>query len=223
MARSFYADEEEQYSTPGLPTVTHIQVPKPITKNETSNTEIKINEFGNLIATAPGLEKFVSKIRKTTTEYYEEINEKYEFYTGTAKSHFGMTVDKIADFKGENENLLPNICTVLTSTLVGSIFARNHSLPIRFFTPVLFGAVALKYSLPNTFANVSGGFSNVGLAIERKYFPDFKETRENGLQKTQEVYKNAEQLKLNLWDGLVQNVSYARKSICGAICSEKKD
>lgn len=224
MGRSFYKDEEDQYSTPGLPTVSHI-------KNEanelTTATEadIKINKFGNLITTSPALESFVSKIRETTTSYYNIINEKFEFYTSTAGSHLEMTKYKILDFKGEHEDLLPNGCTVLTATLVGSIVSRNRSLPIRFVTPILFGGIALKYVLPETYANVSNGFQHVGLSLENKYFPEFKQTREDNLKKFDQFMDSACALKQNSWNGLVSCVSTTRKSILSVVDStanEKK-
>lgn len=223
MARSFYADEDEKYSTPGLPTITHGETIKDETKQTPSNSQITINKFGNLITTAPALQKFSANIRETTTEYYNTFTEKYEFYTGTAKSHFAMTVDRISDVKGKDEDFLPNICTVLTSTLAGSIVSRSHSMPIRFFTPVLFGSIALKYTLPQTYENVSGVFSNIGLKIENKYFPGFKETREQSYKQSEDFCQNVEKLQNNLWNGLVESVGCVRKSICSSISSLKKD
>lgn len=221
MGRSFYKDEEDKYSTPGLPTVQHIAEPETPSANTT--TEIKVNKFGNLITTSPALERFASKIRETATDYYECASEKYDFYTGTASSHFAMTVDKVAQFKGQDEELLPNICAVLTSTLVGSIVARNRSLPIRFFSPVLFGALALKYSLPQTYNNLSTGLQNVGLAVERKNFPEFKETRERSCEQLHGLCNSIQQFRVDSWNSLVSTVACTRQSVCSSLKSLKKD
>lgn len=218
MGRSFYTDEDETYSTPGLPTVAQDLHPK------SELTELStINKFGNAITTAPGLQSFVSRIRETTLQYYEAFDEKFEFYTDTAKAHFGMTTDRIWSFKDENENLLPDSITVLTSTLIGSIVARNHSLPIRFITPLLFGSIALKFTLPKTSDNISEGFGKIGLALESKYFPDFKDVRHNACNQIEETIKNTQNLKNDAWNGLVKTVHDSRESISSSIDSLKKD
>lgn len=218
MGRSFYNDEETTYSVPGLPTVAQVSEPK---TQETIPSNSSINEFGNYITTSIGLENFVSKVRQSVRDYYEIAEEKYLFYTGTAQAHFGMTAARIYEFKAEDEQLLPNGCGVLTAALFGSIVARNHALPIRFFTPVLFGAVALKYALPQTYRNVSQGFENLGLGLESKYFPEFTETRKNACAKVSELSKSFETIEADSWNSLVGTVSCARKSIIEAI--GKKD
>lgn len=222
MGRSFYTDEEDKYSVPGLPTVAHIEDAAAKEKaRETSSTEITINKFGNLITTSPALEGFVSEVRKNVNYYYDIANEKYEYYTGTAKAHFNMTAARLYEFKGEDEQLLPNGCSVLTATLFGSIVSRNHAFPVRFFTPLLFGGVALRYALPQTYRNVASGFENLGLGIESKYFPEFTKTREESLAQIAELKKSVENVQNDAWNCLVDTVAQTRKSIGSLV--EKKD
>lgn len=221
MGRSFYSDEEETYSVPGLPTVAQIEESKtPASAVEPSSASITINKFGNLITTSTGLENFVSKIRMTTQDYIGVFNEKYLYYTGTAQAHLGMTVARIYDFKGEDEQLLPNGCGVLTATLLGSIVSRTRSFPVRFFTPILFGGIALKYALPQTYQNVADGFKNVGLKVEAKYFPEFAKTREESSAKVSELKTSIQNLQTDSWNCLVDTVATTRKTICETL---KKD
>ncbi|KAG0688114.1 hypothetical protein C6P40_001408 [Pichia californica] len=220
MGRSFYTDEETAYSVPGLPTVaqTTDALPSassaPSASASASNSSNTINKFGNYITTSSGLENFVSKIRKTTQEYYEIADEKFQYITGTGQAHFIMTIDRIYNFKGEDEQLLPNGCSVLTATLLGSIVSRNHSFPIRFFTPIIFGGIALNFALPQTYKNVSDGFKNIGIKLENKYFPEFTKTRQDTCASISEISKSVENLQKESFDNLVNAVSYARKTVC---------
>lgn len=221
MGRSFYSDEEDKFSVPGLPTVAHIEDAEAKEKGRATSTEITINKFGNLITSSPALEGFVSKVRKNVEHYYDVASEKYEFYTGTAKAHFNMTASRLYEFKGEDEQLLPNGCSVLTATLFGSIVARNHSIPVRFFTPLIFGGVALNYALPQTYRNVANGFQSVGLGIENKYFPEFSKTREESVAQISELKNSLENVQKDAWNGLVEIVADTRKSLCDLV--GKKD
>lgn len=218
MGRSFYSDEEATYNTPGLPTVPNLEHPIPTPNTDTAST---INRFGNIITTSPGLEKLVSKVRTTTSEYYDTICEKYDLYTSTAVSHAGMTADRLASFKDESEVFLPNACIVLTAALTGSIAARNHNLLVRASLPAFLAGTALYYTMPKTYDNVSNGLGKVGAALERRYFPEFKNVRENVSNGTVQLVETTKNIENDAWNGLVSLVGSARRSINETI--NKKD
>ncbi|TID28333.1 hypothetical protein CANINC_002510 [Pichia inconspicua] len=210
MARSFYNDEEQEFATPGLPAVPYEHVQKePISRT----TELQINKNGNLITSAPALESFVSKIRETTVDYYQKTSERLDYFFGTGRAHMAMTVDRIAEFKDEKEDLLPNICGVFTATLVGSIMTRTRIWPVRFIVPTTFGVVALKYALPGTYNNIANAVGNVYLNIEERKFPEFKNTRTQFSENYYKVLNNACELKKNAWNSLVGEVATARKTL----------
>lgn len=210
MGRSFYNDEEQEFATPGLPAVPYENDQKePVSRT----TELQINKNGNLITSAPALESFVSKIRETTVGYYKKASEKFDYIVGTGKAHMAMTVDRVAEFKDEKEELLPNICGVFTATLVGSIMSRNRIWPVRFIVPTTFGAVALKYALPGTYNNIACAVENVYLKIEERKFPEFKNTRSQIYQNYRESLRGACKLRENVWNSLVSEVAKVRKSL----------
>lgn len=223
MARSFYADEEETYATPGLPTIPQPESLPLQNATTTSNTTLTVNNSGNLITTSPALQRFVSQLREKTVNYYTAASERLDRFTSTGHAHFFMTVDRVAEFKAEDEPLLPHACTVLTASLVGAIFARGRAFPLRFVTPLVFGGLALHWTMPHTFDNVAGSIKGISLAVEDSYFPSFRETRREASVKTHNAVVELQQLQNKAWEGLVQNVACVRKGIDSALTTVKKD
>jgi len=132
-----------------------------------------------------------------------------------------MTVDRTKAIVSPNDNFLPNSLYVLSATLLGSIITRNRSLPLRFTTPWIFGAISLKFALPGTYDNLTSSISQKYLQLEQSKMPELKKAREESLNGLSEFQKSAESGKESAWAGLVATVHNAREQVCDLMSSKK--
>ncbi|GMM29282.1 hypothetical protein DAMA08_019980 [Martiniozyma asiatica (nom. inval.)] len=222
MPRSFYQNDSTP-SLPGLPEValkdSPIEATTPISESHPSldpPSASVISPSGHYITTTPALQSIASSVRQTTTDYYKVVSEKWEFYTSTAKAHWGMTVDRTKDLVDPSDAFLPNACYVLTGSLFGSIIARNRGLALRIATPWFAGLTVMKFALPGTFDNLSAIVGGKYLQVESEKAPQLKAAREEFSQGLKEFKKSGQDGKHNAWVGLVDTVHEARVAISRA-------
>ena len=108
---------------------------------------------GVTVRTSDVLEKTISKGRTWLYGKAEQGQQKadnaFEKYLNVEKN----VTSTIAEIKSDEEDLLPGSIYVLVSTLSGSILARNRNVLVRGIAPILFGTVAFRYFLPQTYEN----------------------------------------------------------------------
>lgn len=219
MARQFYTSDHTP-SLPGLPEATkedHVLEQSVSLSDSYSSLKpespVFINNFGSQIASTPALEAIASKMRTTTTEWYEQVSEKWDLYSSVAVSHWGMTIDRTKAIVSPEDQFLPNSLYVLSSTLLGSIIVRNKGLPLRFITPWVFGAISLNFALPNTYNNISSSFGNKYRQMEEQKLPELKKAREESLEGWKQLKESSNSQVDSAWESLVTAVHNTRECI----------
>lgn len=209
--RSFYADDEETITTPGLNT----QIPDELKSQESSHGNISFIE-GMSIRTIP---KFETQLNKLRVSLYDNLN------IGTAELNTQLSAisNEFNIIKNEynsiiNEPILPNLIYILTASLTGSILVNRRLLPIRFITPVIFGGVAFNYFMPKSFNNAENKFIN----FEQKNYPDLYK-QQLQFRENMESYKK--QFKNELSDAelnLQKNIHISKNYISDLLSDEEK-
>uniref|UniRef100_A0A060TI17 MICOS complex subunit n=1 Tax=Blastobotrys adeninivorans TaxID=409370 RepID=A0A060TI17_BLAAD len=158
--RNLYDEEVDGHDAstvapvPGTSEVAHD--PEQNKTNDNSSTLATSTVGGMRVRSSEALEKNVGVARKWLAEKTEqgqqEIDNAFQKYLHAEKS----VTDTIAELKSDKEDFLPGGIYVLVSALSGSILARNRGLALRTVTPLVFGAGAFAYFLPNTFQNTRG-------------------------------------------------------------------
>lgn len=177
--RSFYEDDSNVSSTPGLAE----PIPADLKAKEGVHGEVSFVE-GMTVRSSPYLEKYANQVR-----FY--IHDKYTVLAAelaTQRLAFRQEWNSVASFVNNDlikDPVLPNSIYILTVTLLGSIAARNRSLPLRFLSPAVFGTGALAYYAPNTFNAAKGHLCK----LERENLPEV-------YQQQQELKKQWDLLKL---------------------------
>lgn len=227
MARQFYTSDQTP-SLPGLPEITKedhmLDQTTPLSdsyKTLKPESPVFINKLGSQIASSPALEELSSKIRTKTMNTYDEFFEKWDYYSGIAVSHWGMTIDRTKAIVSPNDQFLPNSLYVLSSTLLGSILARNRGLPLRFLSPWVFGAVSLNLAMPNTYNNIASSLGNKYLQVEEAKLPELKKAREESIEGLKQLTESSNSQIDSAWESLVTTVHNGREYVNDTIFSKK--
>lgn len=146
--KSIYDEQDSETIAPAPGTVAPA---KPIVK-EHRYTKTEIVD-GVTVRTNETLEKTIQTGRTWLNENVEKGQEKvdsvFESYLAAEKS----ATSTIAAIKEDDEDLMPGAVYVLISALSGSIAVRNRNILLRGVAPVVFGAAAFKYFLPQAYEN----------------------------------------------------------------------
>lgn len=100
------------------------------------------------------LQGYVSQARSALNSGIEQAETFSEKWGHKYRESERSAVEKVANLKAEQEDLLPESIYVLIAGLSGSIAARRCNILVRGISPLLFGGVAFAYFLPRTWNNV---------------------------------------------------------------------
>lgn len=182
---------------------TALQAPTPAEDLELTKSEIV---SGVTIRSSDSLEKYFGKGRSwlygKTELGKQKVDKAFEKYINAEKSVTSL----FSEIKSEKEDILPGGIYVLVSTLSGSILARNRSFLVRGFMPVVFGAAAFRYFLPQT-------CNNTGKLIWRF---------EQKAPAIAEAHVKTQQHVDGLVNGVSSAVSYGKKSLESSVSSIRK-
>lgn len=153
MARSFYSNEQS-IAQSELP----VAVPQPVSSTEESLT----TEFveGHKVNRSGFLEQHTQQVRESLNQNLNIATAEYNNLKASANNEWNNLVENVTSVYDPRDRFLPNFNYALTVMLTGSILAAKKSLPVRFITPVVFGAAAFKLFLPRTFANTCDAVKN---------------------------------------------------------------
>lgn len=148
--RKFYQDLEDELVVPGTNSTISKQLLQKETPNESKNSEVSFVD-GMTIRSSEVIEQNLNNLRKWTIDHLD-----YYFYEyQTAKSSFKNELLAISSKYHAIvvEPVLPNLIYILTGALSGSVLVNRRALPVRFFTPLVFGTTLYAYLMPQSFNN----------------------------------------------------------------------
>lgn len=164
MGRSFYENDERVITKPGY----NAEISDDLKEKEGFHGIVGFVN-GMEIRTFPTLEKYAHKARVI-------LNDNLSYYGAEFSTQFSSVSNELANFSDEiksviKEPVLPAGIFVLTSALTGSILANRRALPVRFFTPLVFGGFAYKYFMPQSYCATAAKIT----AYEKLYLPELYE------------------------------------------------
>lgn len=201
--RTFYEDDQLIINKPGYNT----EIQDTLKEQESAHGNISfIHGMG--VRTTPYLEQYVNKFRL----YLHDKLAVYEAELGTQKTAFINEVNSIARSIEATikEPVLPGLIYILTATLTGSILVNRRSLPIRFITPLVFGAGATSYFMPSTYETISDKYSK----YEKEQFPEFHQQKHELLVNNYEKFSREFNTRVHEANGQLKlGVHDARKKV----------
>lgn len=127
-------------------------VPSQLAAKEQNLTKSEVVN-GVTVRSNENLEQYIGKGRAWLEDKAEVGQKKadnvFERYLSAERN----VTSTIAAIKSDEEDLLPGAIYVLVATLSGSVLARNRNFLVRGITPLICGAAAFKYFLPDAFGN----------------------------------------------------------------------
>lgn len=205
-------DEESEAIAPFAGTAR----PAPTPVEDTALTKSEIVS-GVTVRSSEYLEKYVGVARSwlygKTEIARTQIDSGLQKYLNVERS-ITSTVNEI---RSDKEDILPGGIYVLVSTLSGSIIARNRNFLIRGISPVVFGVVAFRFFLPET-------YSNTGKLIwkfEQKV-PEIAEAHTSAHEHVDGLVKDVNTAVSDSKAALTDSVHSARKFVAKATGLEKK-
>lgn len=185
MARSFYEDDDQVVTTPGV----NAPIPSDLKQEEALHGDFSYFK-GMVIRTAPTFEKYTKQARTWLHDKLQILDAELETQRLSANNEWRNVKAEVADTI--RDPLLPNGILILTATLTGSILVNRRLLPVRFAAPVLVGTAATAFFMPNTFHQLTAKYD----AVEAAKAPEFHQ------QKQEFIHNNIDTLELELSRGL---------------------
>jgi len=118
-------------------------------KNETEVKSALLD--GYKINTSSFLEKHLNSIRSCTINKLNIADSELKNLTAVFRNEINNLYSNLYSVYDPNDQFLPSFIYALTTTLTGSILVNKKSLPIRFFSPLVFAVLGFKVFLPGTF------------------------------------------------------------------------
>lgn len=187
-----YDDEVPKIQNPLPGTV----VPAKDVDNAITKTEAKIDKAldvhvtkvsGFNIQVPEGLSKYVHSARDTFNDVSAKVEKKSsELFSRYIEGERGVA-QTVAGLRSPNEDVLPNTIYILIGGLTGSIFARRSNVFVRGVAPLVFGAGAFAYFMPETFANTRA----FAWREEKQHLPHLAEAHAAADQQVTELKKSA--------------------------------
>ena len=179
MARSFYENDERIVTKPGY----NAEINEQLKEQEGSHGIVGFVN-GMEVRTFPILEKYAHKARVV-------LHDNLSYYGAELSTQLSSVSNELRNLSDEiksviKEPVLPAGIFVLTSALTGSILVNRRMLPIRFFTPIVFGGVAYKYFMPHSYIATADKIT----AYEQLHFPELYEKHIELTNKVQSERKN---------------------------------
>lgn len=204
--RSFYSDDEDLKYSPILETSNpHIK-----TVDHPKEKEI-VSEFvdGHKIDSSSYLNKSFNSIRNKIIYQLDLTTAEFRNLKSAAKNEINNLTENITSVYDPKDEFLPNFIYALTTTLFGSILVNRKSLPVRFFTPLLFGLASFKFFLPLTFSNTANAIRN----YESKEYPELLDQQRSFKNFILETESSLEKLSSDSNQYLIDTVRQIRESV----------
>lgn len=182
---------------------------KSLTEIEEKRLGIQNELVGNVsVKTSKFLEDNIEKSRKwfasESEEAKKQVNGAFQKYLKAEKD----VTSTVANLKSEHEDMLPGSIYVLVAALSGSVMARRHNFLVRATLPLIIGAGAFRYFLPETFQNTRG----LVWSWEKKS-PRLAEVHINAEKQADNLVKGAENLWIQSQESLENGVHQTRQFI----------
>lgn len=161
MARAFYEDDELITTKPGYNTEASAE----LKEQESSHGNISFVQ-GMGVRTAPFLESHFNALRLRLHDQVSVLSAEL----GTQQT---ALANEWRNLRSKAEGLIvdpvfENLPDIVLPALAGSILVSKRALPLRFIVPTLFGGVAFKYRMPESYNNIK----SKALDWENETFPE---------------------------------------------------
>lgn len=159
---------------------------KKLEKKVEKNVEVahsKVDKFVNCAQSK--LKQYTQQVREFLDQQLSDASNATEAYGHKYREGERNAAQVVASLKSEKEDLLPQSIYVLVTGLSGSIFARKRNFVVRAVAPWLFGAVAFRYFLPETFDNTRKLFWR----YEQEQLPTLAKKHEATYEEAQKLSK----------------------------------
>lgn len=180
LSRHFYEDEKAVTPPPGAVATS------PGSEVEALGQAKLVD--GNSVRSSSSLEAavrsgrlFVASSAEKLASYVDNGYAKYQKTEHSVTSTASLLHDR-------SEDLLPNAVYVLVAAMSGNIAARQRGVFAKMTFPVLFGAAAFRYLLPNTFANTM----DFAWRIEQQKLPQIAKQQLAAVESAREVAQSVE-------------------------------
>lgn len=197
--RGFYENDDLIDTKPGY----NSKITEDLKQKEMSHGNISFIQ-GMGIRTTPYLEEYANKVRHFLHEKWSYYGAELRTQKSAALNEYNSIADNISS--SIKEPVLPSLIYILTASFSGSILVNKRALPIRFITPILFGGVAFKYLMPQSFEVCSQRF----FQTEKENFPELYDNQVAGLQEIDAYKKQLEDTNLSIKKQLQDTVHDAR-------------
>ncbi|MCH0629314.1 hypothetical protein JNB11_04985 [Kocuria palustris] len=185
--RNFYEDDANVVPKPGS------VVPAAGTEVQAVGTSTVVD--GTLVRSARFLERVFRSVRQEVEDVYLTLRSKGDEAYSSLNSAERQVTSTVLGLHARQEDLFPNSVYILIAGLAGNIAARKHGVVAKMTLPVLFGTVAFRYFLPQTFANTT----HYLWEVEQRNFPEVAakllELAKHTHELVDDVEKGAEHLK----------------------------
>ncbi|GME84539.1 unnamed protein product [Ambrosiozyma monospora] len=202
--RSFYTDDDEISSTPGLTSAISPELEtKQVVQIDDNTKFVK----GKLIKTFPQLEQFSNQWRKWLISKTDVATAEYDNLKSAVNNEISTVTNKTSELI--TEPVLPSTIYILTAALTGSILSNRRNIAVRFLAPTVFGIASFKYFMPHSFSNVG----NWLYQLEGEYVPEVQKFQDDTTKSTNDLIAAAEQFQKETNDSLVSSVKETRQYI----------
>lgn len=153
MPRAFYTEQKDLSQT---------ELDIPVTHQHTEAPELLDKQFvdGQKVNRASFLESKLQTVRESLYQDVTIAGAEWNNVKAATANEWNNLINTVTSVYDPRDKFLPNFNYALTIMLSGSILANRSSLPVRFLTPVVFGATAFKFFLPGTFDNTTNAVKN---------------------------------------------------------------
>lgn len=211
-SRHFYEQDDDLNLSPIIETKpASLEPTKSKTKKELeSDTTVKSTFIdGYKINTSNFLEKHLNTLRANLINQLNIADAELGNITSAFRNEVNTLYSNIYSVYDPKDQFLPSFIYALTTTLTGSILVNKRSLPIRFFSPLLFATVGFKVFLPRTFDNTVDAIKN----WEAHSYPELLEVQRSFKKSLVDLEQQACQTTKDLNNSLIATVRDIRTTL----------
>ncbi|CAN3372731.1 hypothetical protein DIURU_004780 [Diutina rugosa] len=194
--RNFYEDDANVVPKPGS------VVPAAGTEVQAVGTSTVVD--GTSVRSARFLERVFRSVRQELEDVYLTLRSKGDEAYSSLNSAERQVTSTVSGLHARQEDLFPNSVYILIAGLAGNIAARKHGVVAKVTLPVLFGTVAFRYFLPQTFANTT----HYLWEVEQRNFPEVA-------AKSSELAKHTHELVDDVEKGAEHSKQFVNDTVAG--------